>query len=319
MEELLKKYIVYYMLSIVCITFIHIFIFKYLNMNFFVYYNACALCFNILTLIYVIKFPLVLIKPFVNFYLIKVSLYLFIYGIFFWKETPVAFFWLFLIPFFTMGFYSPRVAIYWIIYILLLIVFTIISSNYLHHFFDEVVFPVNGVAIVNTSALLSIFYLFIFGIYYNSKIGALAYQTNETVIEKNDKSDILVIQQGVQLKNDEKDDKLEGLYYEILHYFNDHHPFCNSDFSMIHLANALDTNVTYISRTIRKYANTNFNTFVNRYRIDMVKRMIDDNKLQKHSLLYVYTSAGFKHQSTFNKVFKQIEGITPSEYMRSKV
>ncbi len=31
---------------------------------------------------------------------------------------------------------------------------------------------------------------------------------------------------------------------------------------------------------------------------------------------YIYLSAGFRHQSTFNKVFKEIEGITPSEYIK---
>ena len=34
-------------------------------------------------------------------------------------------------------------------------------------------------------------------------------------------------------------------------------------------------------------------------------------------LFHIYVSAGFKHQSTFNRAFKQIENKTPSEYMRS--
>ncbi|WP_370567614.1 helix-turn-helix domain-containing protein [Dysgonomonas sp. Marseille-P4677] len=32
---------------------------------------------------------------------------------------------------------------------------------------------------------------------------------------------------------------------------------------------------------------------------------------------YIYSSAGFRHQSTFNKVFKELEGITPSEYIKN--
>ena len=99
-------------------------------------------------------------------------------------------------------------------------------------------------------------------------------------------------------------------------YFNDYQPYHKPDFSIIHLANALDTNVTYISKAIKLNANTGFITFVNRYRIALVKQLINNNELEKHSLLYVYTSAGFKHQSTFNKVFKQIEGITPTEYLK---
>ncbi|WP_353886233.1 helix-turn-helix domain-containing protein [uncultured Chryseobacterium sp.] len=33
--------------------------------------------------------------------------------------------------------------------------------------------------------------------------------------------------------------------------------------------------------------------------------------------MYIYTEAGFTSQSTFNRVFKQLEGITPSEYMEN--
>ncbi|WP_410566018.1 helix-turn-helix domain-containing protein [Bacillus sp. SIMBA_033] len=31
--------------------------------------------------------------------------------------------------------------------------------------------------------------------------------------------------------------------------------------------------------------------------------------------MYIYTEAGFSNQATFNRVFKSIEGITPSEYI----
>lgn len=33
--------------------------------------------------------------------------------------------------------------------------------------------------------------------------------------------------------------------------------------------------------------------------------------------MYIYTSAGFRHQSTFNKTFKQFENMTPSEFINS--
>jgi len=33
-------------------------------------------------------------------------------------------------------------------------------------------------------------------------------------------------------------------------------------------------------------------------------------------LKYIYLSSGFKNQSSFNKAFKEKEGITPSEYYK---
>jgi AraC-like DNA-binding protein len=47
----------------------------------------------------------------------------------------------------------------------------------------------------------------------------------------------------------------------------------------------------------------------------MVKDMLNNDVDKKYTLHYIYTSAGFRNQSTFNKVFKLLEGITPSEYI----
>jgi len=55
--------------------------------------------------------------------------------------------------------------------------------------------------------------------------------------------------------------------------------------------------------------------YLNEYRINYVKKLISENNLQKVTLMYIYTEAGFSNQATFNRVFKQIEGVTPSEYI----
>jgi AraC-like DNA-binding protein len=106
------------------------------------------------------------------------------------------------------------------------------------------------------------------------------------------------------------------LYEQIIEYFETEKPYLNKDFNIAQLAIALNTNIAYISQAIKTNKETHFNHFVNEYRIKMIKEMILNN-YGKYTLEYIYDTSGFRNQSTFNKTFKQIEGITPSEYCRS--
>lgn len=60
----------------------------------------------------------------------------------------------------------------------------------------------------------------------------------------------------------------------------------------------------------------NFKTLINTYRINYIKEEMKTN-YPRYTLMSIYREAGFKHQSTFNRAFKQIENKTPLEYMKS--
>ncbi|WP_374441618.1 helix-turn-helix domain-containing protein [Epilithonimonas sp.] len=108
----------------------------------------------------------------------------------------------------------------------------------------------------------------------------------------------------------------DNLYHQIIDYFEKDKPWRNPDFSIHDLATKLNTNNTYISRAINYSSGMNFKTLVNKHRIEYIKNeLLTDNVKKRYTLLYIYTSAGFRHQSTFNKAFKQIENMTPSEYI----
>jgi AraC-like DNA-binding protein len=111
--------------------------------------------------------------------------------------------------------------------------------------------------------------------------------------------------------------KLKELYAQIEKYFESAQPYVNPDFTIIQLASALNTNTTYVSKAIKQESNVNFSVYINQYRVDKIKKMLQD-KSNKYTLEYVATACGFRHQSTFNKTFKQIEGTTPSEFCKNQ-
>jgi len=80
------------------------------------------------------------------------------------------------------------------------------------------------------------------------------------------------------------------------------------------LANELNLPTKYVTFLITNYYSKNFNDFVNTYRVtEVVTRMADPAEKHK-SLLGIALDSGFNSKSSFNQVFKQHTGKTPSEY-----
>ena len=58
----------------------------------------------------------------------------------------------------------------------------------------------------------------------------------------------------------------------------------------------------------------NFNGFLNRYRIEEVARQLVGPKTRHLPVLSIALDMGYRSLSPFNKAFKEIKGMTPTEY-----
>jgi AraC-like DNA-binding protein len=56
---------------------------------------------------------------------------------------------------------------------------------------------------------------------------------------------------------------------------------------------------------------------VNEYRIEEVKKRMVDPAFKHLTILAIAYDAGFNSKSSFNTIFKQKTGMTPSEYLNS--
>ena len=63
----------------------------------------------------------------------------------------------------------------------------------------------------------------------------------------------------------------------------------------------------------------NFNDFLNSYRIEEAANRLRDKKQEDTQILVIALDAGFRSLSTFNKAFRQIQGVTPTEYRKSQL
>jgi tetratricopeptide (TPR) repeat protein len=90
--------------------------------------------------------------------------------------------------------------------------------------------------------------------------------------------------------------------------------YLNEDLTLAETARQLDTNTTYLSRLINEHYQVNFSAFLNRYRIEEAKKMILDDQFNNFSIEGIAKSSGFRSKSTFNQVFKNSTGLTPTEF-----
>jgi AraC-like DNA-binding protein len=69
-----------------------------------------------------------------------------------------------------------------------------------------------------------------------------------------------------------------------------------------------------ISEVINSRMNQNFYDFINRYRIEKVKKDLLDRSKQHLTILGIAFDAGFNSKSGFNSIFKRFTGRTPGEF-----
>ena len=94
--------------------------------------------------------------------------------------------------------------------------------------------------------------------------------------------------------------------------------YLSADLTLKTLADLLDTNTKYLSQVVNHQAGLNFQQFVNYYRVDEAKRKIITDSLSNLTLYGIALQCGFKNKSTFYKVFKELTGFTPKDFVKSE-
>ncbi|WP_350103477.1 helix-turn-helix domain-containing protein [Fulvivirga sp.] len=88
----------------------------------------------------------------------------------------------------------------------------------------------------------------------------------------------------------------------------------NLDLKKLSLHLSLDPNL--VSYILNQHFSKNFYEFVNEYRVEEVKRRIMDSSSNHLTILGIALESGFNSKTSFNRVFKQLTGITPSQFQK---
>ena len=109
----------------------------------------------------------------------------------------------------------------------------------------------------------------------------------------------------------------DALKSALLTLMTKDHPYRDPDLTLPNLAEQLDTTAHKLSEVLNTEIGQTFYAFVNRYRVDDVRRRLAESRSKNLNVLTVALDAGFASKSTFNQVFKKQTGQTPSTYRKA--
>ena len=218
---------------------------------------------------------------------------------------------------------------------------SIFALNILIHFLSisTFIFDLSHVEIVEYSIDISALGLTVFMIFWISYNGFsqpeifkqrlfLATENNISIgIANLTVAQTIILEKEIQKSNEinELADKKEPIiseadiqqFNEIKEKIQEQELFTNPKVNLRALSEALDLKEKELSRLINECGKVNFYKFINEYRIEKFKQLIESPEAHQFTLLGLATEAGFSSKSTFYSAFKKQEGITPKQYEKS--
>lgn len=96
----------------------------------------------------------------------------------------------------------------------------------------------------------------------------------------------------------------------------DHQSFLNPTLNLKQFADEVGLPKRLISEHLNHGLEKSFIDFVNEYRVEEVKRRLAEGDQKRYSLQGIAMESGFRSKATFYRVFKQLTGRSPSEFVR---
>lgn len=103
----------------------------------------------------------------------------------------------------------------------------------------------------------------------------------------------------------------------ILKYLATQKPYLNPDYSLQMMADDLKVSRQKLSEVINQGQKKNFYKLINELRVTDVKEMLNNQKYSNYTVLGIGLECGFNSKTSFNRIFKEETGLTPSEYRKT--
>lgn len=118
------------------------------------------------------------------------------------------------------------------------------------------------------------------------------------------------------LKPEEPLENLQPLMEQVEAYMNRHKPYTNPSLTIHELSAKLKLQPYVLSKVINEGFEKNFFDFINYYRVEELKKRLDEPQFRHYTLLSLAYEVGFNSKTAFNRAFKKITQQTPSEYFQ---
>ena len=115
-------------------------------------------------------------------------------------------------------------------------------------------------------------------------------------------------------------DEVEITKYKLVldRFIKNNKPYLNSKLSLKELGNNIKLHPNKLSWLLNAEYDKNFNDFINQYRLNHFMMIALDPKFKHITILGLAYDSGFNSKSVFNTYFKKVEGVTPSQWIKSQ-
>lgn len=138
---------------------------------------------------------------------------------------------------------------------------------------------------------------------------------NSTIVE--DVLEVFIPQKVKYAKSGLSEEVANQLHTELKRIMTVEKLFKEPELTLTDLANRLGIHPNYLSQVINEKEGVNFYDYVNSLRVEEFIKQIALPKNKKYTLLTVAYDAGFNSKSSFNRYFKKVTDLSPSEYLRN--
>lgn len=161
---------------------------------------------------------------------------------------------------------------------------------------------------VNSSNLLAVFVIAYFSLRQKEIIPVKEEQKNELTFikeeeEKKESKKVVADEDLVRIKN------------QLLDLMEKAEPYLDSELNLVKLAKELSVTSHQLSYVINRGFEENFFQFVNRYRVEKAKELL--NNCDDLTMLAIAFDSGFNSKTAFNTTFKRMTQQTPTEYKKA--
>lgn len=103
----------------------------------------------------------------------------------------------------------------------------------------------------------------------------------------------------------------------LISYMEVDKPYLDNELNIYKIAKDLGVSNHNLSQVFTIGLNKSFYNVINEYRVEEFKSKIEAGEHKEFTLLSLAMDSGFNSKSSFNRIFKNITGITPSSYIKS--
>jgi len=208
--------------------------------------------------------------------------------------------------------YTSKNSLGWLVAVLTLFLILFVLDFSMSLITRVLGFDIGRFSFLSLNLTIFTFIMIFFGINQSA-----IYKTKTILKEEPEDEANLGIQEVKNNRPSLSEKQLEELTETVFHYLQRLKPYLNPDYSLQMMAEDLNISRHKLSYVINIGQQKNFYKIINEFRVEEVKVMLVNPDYKHYTLLGIALECGFNSKTSFNRIFKDETGFTPTEYRKT--